>query len=203
MLGALIVSHDLQADSRLYSYSHLLQSLEVEGLAEKIRVLKSFDAPAFDIKRLNLKTIRFDGMFESKKLVSYAQQSAAFATPKKAPAPAHATPAPPTAKKMVQANAHLTPAAVKVTVGATPGTVKAVKKDGMENGFTEVATNQLRPIDPKKALSKQNPPPCNAHYLSTCLKGNSCTYAHDYRLSAKQLSLLRIDAKKSPCAVRC
>ncbi|ORY84711.1 hypothetical protein BCR35DRAFT_351810 [Leucosporidium creatinivorum] len=176
-------------------YSHLLQSLETEGLADKIRVLKSFDAPAFDIKRLNFKTVKFEGLFETKKLVSYAQQSAAFATPKK-PSPSPATPAPATAKKTTQLNAQQTPAAVKVAVGATPGTVKAVKKDGKEN--TGVA--KLRAIDPKKALSKQNPPPCNAWYLKgSCSKGANCTYEHNYRLSPKQLDLLRKDAKKSPC----
>lgn len=166
--------------------------------------------PAFDIKRLNLKTVRFEGMFETKKLVSYAQQSAAaLATPKKpspSPAPGQpATPAPATAKKAAQINAQQTPAAVKGAVGGTPGTVKAVyKKDGKENGFTEVAVaNQLRPIDPKKALSKQNPPPCNAQYLlkDGCKKRANCTYEHNYRLTPKQLSLLRVDARKSPCAV--
>lgn len=189
------------------SYSHLLQSLEVEGLADKIRVLKSFDTPAFDIKRLNLKTVRFEGMFETKKLVSYAQQSAAaFATPKKpspSPAPGQlATPAPGTAKKVAQMAAQQTSTAAKIALGGTPGTVKAVKKDGKENDFTEVVTSKPRLIDPKKALSKQNPPPCNAHYLGTCTKGANCTYEHNYRLSPKQLSLLRVDAKKSPCIVR-
>lgn len=128
-------------------YSHLLQSLETEGLGKKIRILKSFDEAAFDIKRLKLETVRFEGLFETKKLVSYAQN---FQTPKKAAtgATSTATPAPISVKKATAllSQTHITPASVKAAVGGTPGTVKAVKKD--ENGFTQVA--KLRAVDPSK-----------------------------------------------------
>lgn len=202
-----------------HRYSHLLQSLETEGLADKMRILKSFDEPAFEIKRLNLPTVRFNGLFETKKLVSFAHT----ATPKKvavANATA-ATPTPATAKKLTPAQVHITPSAAKFAVGGTPATVKAVKMEQKENGSAK-----LRPMDPKKvsgfgvgdsftrivadlptttqSLSKQTPPPCNAHYLKGgCPKGAACQYAHDYALSAKMISILRSDAKKSPCAVRC
>ena len=55
-----------------------------------------------------------------------------------------------------------------------------------------------------QSLSKQSPPPCNAYYLKgDCFKGAACPYAHDYALSTKMINILRADAKKSPCAVRC
>jgi hypothetical protein len=129
---------------------------------------------AFAIKQLSLQVTQFPGLFEAKKLVSYAQQGA---TPKKPVATGNAGPTP---KKNV----------VPGTAGAsTPG---QGRNEQTENGFTEVVKlraidPKLRAIDPKKvtsnagpcgafwtdfvfvprlqALSKQNPPPCNQFYL--------------------------------------
>ncbi|KAM5534271.1 hypothetical protein V8D89_011999 [Ganoderma adspersum] len=57
----------------------------------------------------------------------------------------------------------------------------------------------LRQIDPSKPLHKQNPPPCNEHYLMTCSKGPNCKYSHEWRLSPDQLDVLARNAKKAPC----
>jgi hypothetical protein len=57
-----------------------------------------------------------------------------------------------------------------------------------------------RPIDPSLPLHKQNPPPCNEHYLMTCSKGaGNCKYSHDYILTPEQLVSLANNAKKAPC----
>ncbi|CDO76545.1 hypothetical protein BN946_scf184982.g4 [Trametes cinnabarina] len=56
-----------------------------------------------------------------------------------------------------------------------------------------------RPIDPTKPLHKQNPPPCNEHYLMSCSKGQNCKYSHDWFLTPEQLDILARNAKKAPC----
>jgi len=55
-------------------------------------------------------------------------------------------------------------------------------------------------IDPTLPLYKQNPPPCNEHYLmSVCSKQGRCRYSHDYDLTEDQLATLAKSAKQSPC----
>lgn len=57
-----------------------------------------------------------------------------------------------------------------------------------------------RVIDPSLPLHKQNPPPCNEHYLMSCSKGSGiCKYSHDYLLTPEQLNQLANNAKKAPC----
>jgi len=55
-------------------------------------------------------------------------------------------------------------------------------------------------IDPTLPLYKQNPPPCNEHYLmSACSKEGRCRYSHEYDLTEDQLATLAKNAKQSPC----
>ncbi|KAI0053058.1 hypothetical protein FA95DRAFT_1482606 [Auriscalpium vulgare] len=55
-------------------------------------------------------------------------------------------------------------------------------------------------IDPSLPLYKQNPPPCNEHYLlDECSKNGRCKYSHDYILTDDQLATLAKNAKQSPC----
>ncbi|KAG6817198.1 hypothetical protein H0H87_011556 [Tephrocybe sp. NHM501043] len=57
-----------------------------------------------------------------------------------------------------------------------------------------------RMIDPLLPLHRQNPPPCNEHYLMTCSKGAAiCKYSHEYTLTPEQLAMLASNAKKAPC----
>lgn len=57
-----------------------------------------------------------------------------------------------------------------------------------------------RAIDPSLPLHKQNPPPCNEHYLMKCSKGPAvCKYSHEYVLTPEQLVALASNAKKAPC----
>ncbi|GAA5917030.1 hypothetical protein JCM8208_000762 [Rhodotorula glutinis] len=62
-------------------YAHLFSSLETEApvLFDKVTLLESYDDLAFELKRLNLRTTTFDGLFENKKLVAghYHHSSAA------------------------------------------------------------------------------------------------------------------------------
>ncbi|KAF9469027.1 hypothetical protein BDZ94DRAFT_1286917 [Collybia nuda] len=55
-------------------------------------------------------------------------------------------------------------------------------------------------IDPSLPLHRQNPPPCNEHYLMSCSKGAGvCKYSHEYVLTPDQLASLASNAKKAPC----
>ncbi|KAH9062179.1 hypothetical protein EDB87DRAFT_1607732 [Lactarius vividus] len=55
-------------------------------------------------------------------------------------------------------------------------------------------------IDPALPLYKQNPPPCNEHYLmAACSKEGRCRYSHEYDLTEDQLATLSRNAKQSPC----
>ncbi|KAJ6516036.1 hypothetical protein C8R45DRAFT_958530 [Mycena sanguinolenta] len=57
-----------------------------------------------------------------------------------------------------------------------------------------------RTVDSTLPLHKQNPPPCNEHYLMTCSKGPvNCKYSHEYILTQDQLASLANNAKKAPC----
>ncbi|KAK4050683.1 hypothetical protein OIV83_003409 [Microbotryomycetes sp. JL201] len=219
-------------------YSHVLQSLETEGSLGKVRVLKSFDDLAFEIKRLNLKMVEFPGLFESRKLSSFAHLVSTAPVPKMVA---------PTLKKTASSNSNgssaaLAAAAAAIASGATPKklysplssatpakvaelsksataskplassstplsvvTNNRVDQDSDDEGFTRVVkkppveTIRRPTIDPSKPLHKQNPPPCNKFYLQgECTKDN-CQYEHQYRLTPKQITALRVDAKKSPC----
>ncbi|KAK4055011.1 hypothetical protein OIO90_003352 [Microbotryomycetes sp. JL221] len=241
-------------------YSHALQSLETEGSISKVRVLKSFDESAFEIKRLHLQMAEFPGLFESKKLssTSYthstplapstikkitssstngssssssiaaiaaaAAAAAAGVTPKKLFNPASssslsATPkanpsssTPTTSLSKTLASASSSNSRVKadkeIKADKETKTDKETKihketketkvlKENNEDGFTKVVKRPA--LDPSKPLHKQNPPPCNIFYLKGECSRDNCPYEHQYRLTPKQVTLLRLDAKKSPC----
>lgn len=59
----------------------MLQSLETEGLAEKIKIVKSYSETAFEVRRLGFAEIIFPGVFETQKLVVGSFHSSS--TPKK------------------------------------------------------------------------------------------------------------------------
>ncbi|GAA5823598.1 hypothetical protein JCM3770_003519 [Rhodotorula araucariae] len=181
-------------------YAHLFSSIETEApvVFDKCTLLKSYDELAFELKRLNLRTTTFDGLFEGKKLVSYGAQAAppppppALATPRKSsPAVVQATPTPGAKTKTPRTVTKTTLAAVKENLVAESPLTRAEKP---------------RPIDPTKPLYKQAlGPPCNRHYLLPassplhCASAASCKYSHAYALTPAQLATLRTDAQKSPC----
>ncbi|KAI0068923.1 hypothetical protein BV25DRAFT_1910657 [Artomyces pyxidatus] len=62
------------------------------------------------------------------------------------------------------------------------------------------ATRTVPVLDPTLPLYKQNPPPCNEHYLlAECSKNGRCKYSHEYELNEEQLATLAKNAKQSPC----
>ncbi|KAA1466249.1 hypothetical protein DENSPDRAFT_831034 [Dentipellis sp. KUC8613] len=67
--------------------------------------------------------------------------------------------------------------------------------------FNTPTTRRARPVlDLTLPLYKQNPPPCNEHYLlEKCSKEDRCKYCHDYILNDEQLQTLAKSAKQSPC----
>ncbi|BGP50881.1 hypothetical protein JCM10450v2_006807 [Rhodotorula kratochvilovae] len=179
-------------------YAHLFSSLETEAplVFDKCTLLKSYIELAFELKRLNLRATTFEGLFENKKLVSYAGQAVppppgALATPRKSsPAVVQATP---------------TPGKTKTPRTVTKATLAAVKENLVAED-SPARAEKLRPIDPTKPLYKQAlGPPCNKHYLlppsspSHCASPSTCKYSHAYALSPTQLATLRTDAGKSPC----
>ncbi|GAA5821716.1 hypothetical protein JCM11251_000986 [Rhodosporidiobolus azoricus] len=95
-------------------YAHLFNSLETEAPTQfsKVHLLKGYQQPAMEIQRLNLRTVAFEGLFEPKKLITYAGAGGIPQTPRKN------SPAPPTA---VNGNGAATPAAGGFK---TPKTVK-------------------------------------------------------------------------------
>ena len=128
-------------------------------------MLQSYDDAAFEIKRLHLQSVEFPGLFESKKLLSYAFQTTTSsnapktsATPKKlvntaaavavAPAPVAATP-----KKLFNPNAPVkTPKGVSFTSEdhyIAPSSVRSkVEKENDDDGFTTLVKRPT--IDPSK-----------------------------------------------------
>lgn len=60
-------------------YAHLFSSLETEApvVFDKVTLLKSYDDLAFELKRLNLRTTTFEGLFEGRKLVAHAHATRA------------------------------------------------------------------------------------------------------------------------------
>ncbi|KAF7309434.1 hypothetical protein MIND_00314200 [Mycena indigotica] len=56
-----------------------------------------------------------------------------------------------------------------------------------------------RQLDPKLAMSKQNPPPCTLYYLKNSCLNSHCPHAHDYILTPAQLNDFANGAKRAPC----
>ncbi|KAF9534147.1 hypothetical protein CPB83DRAFT_843756 [Crepidotus variabilis] len=92
------------------------------------------------------------------------------------------------------------PRAPKKLAPLATGSYNSVTSNGGLISPQSPARSVGRPIDPSLPLHKQNPPPCNEHYLMTCSKGaGNCKYSHDYILTTEQLVSLANNAKKAPC----
>ncbi|KAJ3517558.1 hypothetical protein NLJ89_g427 [Agrocybe chaxingu] len=92
------------------------------------------------------------------------------------------------------------PRSSKKLTPLTTGPYNGVSSNGGLISPQSPARSVGRPIDPSLPLHKQNPPPCNEHYLMSCSKGAGvCKYSHDYILTPEQLVSLANNAKKAPC----
>lgn len=91
----------------------------------------------------------------------------------------------------------------KISRILTPSTMASFNSAASNGGLISPQSPDRvlgRVIDPSLPLHKQNPPPCNEHYLMTCSKGaGMCKYSHDYILTSEQLVSLANNAKKAPC----
>jgi len=95
------------------------------------------------------------------------------------------------------------------TASWVPTTPMATSFPLAETDETEASSPSPRPlngsrkqsvIDPTLPLYKQNPPPCNEHYLMhSCSREGRCRYSHEYNLTDEQLVTLAKNAKQSPC----
>ncbi|KAF8529289.1 hypothetical protein BU17DRAFT_36954, partial [Hysterangium stoloniferum] len=78
-----------------------------------------------------------------------------------------------------------------------------VKQASTPPSTVSSASGECKPLSYNVAVAAhhpiQNPAPCNLFYLSNCVKGSDCKYAHDYILEAEHYDILRENAKKSPC----
>ncbi|SCV73384.1 BQ2448_7310 [Microbotryum intermedium] len=197
-------------------YAHQLQSLKTEALDWKVHLIRSSEV-AFAIKQLAIQEVEFEDLFERRKLIvsmqhasssssmptAAANQTTSESTVKPEALTFNSAPKTPKKATTIGSSAANPSAGSYARVALFPATVKKEKakapSDEKENAFTKV-TGKLRAIEPKKPLSRQNPPPCNTFYLiGECTRGDSCPYAHDYRLSAQNIATLRVDAKKSAC----
>ncbi|KAJ3488739.1 hypothetical protein NLI96_g2613 [Meripilus lineatus] len=85
---------------------------------------------------------------------------------------------------------------------STPSDTKGASRSASSSNVSWRSSPQPTPkIDPKKPMSKQNPPPCNMFYLtSRCKYGDSCNFCHAYVMNSEQIETLRVSVKKTPCA---
>ncbi|GAA5881350.1 hypothetical protein JCM16303_000140 [Sporobolomyces ruberrimus] len=216
-------------------YAHVFNTLQTESptLFKKLRLLHSYghQDTAFELKRLNLESVRFEGMFEQRKLNNYSSNA-----PYPSSSYSHggggggggSGPQPVLQRKMTPVSF------VSSTTGGGSGGGGGGerKRSGYtsSNGNTSAPESsslppksppgksisrsipKMKQIDPSKPLNKQAEPLCNHHYLSppciATVQGETCRYSHSYALTQSQLFQLRNDAQKSPCiyalkGVRC
>ncbi|KAH7887873.1 hypothetical protein F5I97DRAFT_1863705 [Phlebopus sp. FC_14] len=199
-------------------YVNVLRSVITAGFREKLILMPGYTDVAMDIRLLMLPELRIPDLFMATKLVAPSYMSIASgsppglpATPKRAPAIAQVS-SPnlghgdgpgsiarrdsiPTYKSVLQTTASYEPSDSSASTDA--GDARPVQ-------FTRRVSSpgKQRHVNPKLALSKQNPAPCTLFYLTdSCRHGSDCKYAHDYLLEAEHYQELRENAKKTPCKV--
>ncbi|GAA5841587.1 hypothetical protein JCM3766R1_006783 [Sporobolomyces carnicolor] len=184
-------------------YAHVFNTLQTESpsLFKKLRLLHSYASQdtAFELKRLNLESVRFEGLFEQRKLGTPTYSTIGTGT---APSPVlHRKSTP--VSMVTSSNGGKKRSGYTSSNGNTsqPETFGSPVKPAQEKPVDRKP--KLKAIDPTKPLNKQAEPLCNAHYLappcSSTVQGETCRYSHSYLLTSAQIDQLRIDARKSPC----
>ncbi|KAJ7065410.1 hypothetical protein C8F01DRAFT_1125531 [Mycena amicta] len=147
-----------------------LRSQITAGYKEKLILLKSYDEMASGIEALDLPTLSITDLFLAQKLAEEAMVS------------------PPTATKTPGGP----PLSGNVSLGAAGASTLPAA--------VSTANETPRQLDPKLPLSKQKPSPCTLYYLkNSCKLKTSCPHAHDYILTAAQLTEFAKGAKRAPC----
>ncbi|KAJ7283788.1 hypothetical protein C8J57DRAFT_1293585 [Mycena rebaudengoi] len=161
-------------------YSSTFGALRNEQLLGKLVLLRSTNDDDSDTTSLSLLSLKVDGLFMPQKLLRGAQKLA------------------PLSMNFVNANSGL------ISPQSPASHTSARSLDPSHTSVRSLDTSQtqtsVRSLDPSLPLHKQNPPPCNEHYLMTCSKGPAvCKYSHEYHLTKEQLESLSSNAKKAPC----
>ncbi|GAA6012792.1 hypothetical protein JCM11491_002563 [Sporobolomyces phaffii] len=187
-------------------YSHLFSQSQTESpaLFKKLRLLHSYAVQdtAFELKRMNLESIRFEGVFEQRKLGT-------------SNVPYHSSNSNGSVQPVVQRK--MTPVSMVSSSGrgrkrsgytSSNGNVSAPESSSSPVKPAPIRSttqpiSKFKTIDPSKPLNKQAEPLCNSHYLAppcnSTVQGETCRYSHSYLLTPAQLAQLRLDAQKSPC----
>ncbi|CAL1701466.1 unnamed protein product [Somion occarium] len=180
-------------------YLTTLRSLITAGYAAKVVLLQGYIEMAAGFRTLELPCLKVPDLFEPEKLCPSANVS---------PVISAATPAVPPGlnRETVRSNSATF---VSIPSSSAPISLRTpllpiqTTSQGVvwRNVTSPSPPHRSRHIDPNKSLSKQEPPPCNVFYLTGgCKFGASCTFAHDYLLTAEHIETMRDNAKKSPCA---
>ncbi|KIK96949.1 hypothetical protein PAXRUDRAFT_137313 [Paxillus rubicundulus Ve08.2h10] len=209
-------------------YVNVLRSVITAGFRERLVLMPGYNDVAMDIKALMLPELRVPDLFMTTKLVPPSYTSIASGpppgfpvTPRLAAATAHAAnfPAPPglgsgdasgpsprrnsvpsygAALQSGRSDSH--PYAASDDSGSTDASeIQAAQPVQFTRRVSSPA--KQRHINPKLALSKQNPAPCTLFYLAECWHRSECRYGHDYILDADHYQELRDNARKTPCKV--
>jgi len=195
-------------------YAHMFTTLQTESplISSKLRLLHSYDGKdtAFELKRLNLDSIQFEGLFERRKLGSYSSYGMGHGGGGSGTGGSYTNGGSAVVQPVLQRRSTPVSMIGNGGTGTTPGKKKSYingggnTSGGESNPLVVVKDStkviKLQPIDPSKPLNKQSEPLCNAYYLSPpCTSGDQCKYSHNYLLTPAQLVQLRSDARKSPC----
>ncbi|EJF56603.1 hypothetical protein DICSQDRAFT_183737 [Dichomitus squalens LYAD-421 SS1] len=159
------------------TYFPMYESLMQEDLAGKLVLLQPPMKPTPLVRQMAVRNIRFEGLFSEESLSPI---------PMRRPGPG--------LLGISESNLHphvITNGGLISPQSETQGSISPPPANRTPEGFKH--------IDPSKPLHKQNPPPCNEHYLMTCSKGTNCKYSHEWLLNAEQLDVLARNAKKAPC----
>ncbi|KAL1944302.1 hypothetical protein VTO73DRAFT_3487 [Trametes versicolor] len=157
------------------TYLAMYDGLEKDDLVGKLVLMQPPNEMSPAVRRMSARTLRIDGLFMTEKVNPWAARRPG---PLFGLADGHSS--------VVTNGGLISPQSESQSSGSTPPPRHS-------------SSEGLRYIDATKPLHKQNPPPCNEHYLMACSKGSNCKYSHDWYLTPEQLDILARNAKKAPC----
>ncbi|KAI0638328.1 hypothetical protein C8Q77DRAFT_1090587 [Trametes polyzona] len=181
------------------AYLAMYDSLEKEDLVGKLVLMQPPQDTSFSMRRMSARSLHFDGLFMAEKV-----------RPWMARRPGPLLGISDSNSSVITNGGLISPQSSESQVSLPTPPPRNLSAEG------------LRTIDPTKPLHKQNPPPCNEHYLMACSKGVSvsvrdmprhsyrdayvlprnqvnCKYSHEWYLTPEQLEILARNAKKAPC----
>ncbi|KAI0796542.1 hypothetical protein C8Q75DRAFT_802236 [Abortiporus biennis] len=173
-------------------YLNTLRSLITSGHADKLVLLRGYREMAAGFQALQVPSLEIQEMFEPEKLGTLQLPTMMVSPP--------LTPPGLTKNTAMDSPSPTSPQAVTVKVRAVSWSSIAQANMPIPWRKSSISIPKLRPVVPKKPLSKHEPPPCNMHYLARCKFGESCDYAHDYDLKPVHIEEMRSHAQRTPCS---